>query len=69
MSSKEDTGKAIKLSSCVTCGTHFDMQSTPAPPFCSHRCQLIDLGRWMNEEISLPFEAEPEVRMDIGDDR
>lgn len=28
-------------------------------PFCSKRCQLIDLGRWMNEEIGLPHEGNP----------
>jgi len=69
MSSKKEADKSSELTTCVTCGAHFDMQSTPAPPFCSHRCRMIDLGRWMNEEISVPFEAEPEVRMDLGDDR
>ncbi len=23
-------------------------------PFCSERCQLLDLGKWMNEDIGLP---------------
>jgi endogenous inhibitor of DNA gyrase (YacG/DUF329 family) len=27
-------------------------------PFCSERCRLIDLGRWLNEEHALPCEAE-----------
>ncbi len=22
-------------------------------PFCSHRCQLIDLGRWLSEENTI----------------
>jgi len=25
-------------------------------PFCSERCRLIDLGRWLNEEPCLPVE-------------
>jgi uncharacterized protein len=35
-------------------------------PFCSQKCQYVDLGRWLNEEIGLPHEAsdadeEPEI--------
>jgi endogenous inhibitor of DNA gyrase (YacG/DUF329 family) len=29
-------------------------------PFCSERCRRIDLNRWLNEEISLPFRELPE---------
>ncbi len=29
----------------------------PEFPFCSRRCKLIDLGRWLNGSYSLP--AEP----------
>ena len=25
-------------------------------PFCSERCRLIDLGRWLDEEIGVPVE-------------
>lgn len=27
-------------------------------PFCSKRCQLIDLGEWANEEKCIPCESE-----------
>lgn len=27
-------------------------------PFCSVRCQQIDLGGWLNEEIGLPIEPD-----------
>jgi endogenous inhibitor of DNA gyrase (YacG/DUF329 family) len=28
---------------------------TPDPfPFCSSRCQLVDLGRWLGEEYRIP---------------
>jgi uncharacterized protein len=27
-------------------------------PFCSERCQLIDLGRWLSEEISIPVDRD-----------
>ncbi|OUT54998.1 DNA gyrase inhibitor YacG [Stieleria bergensis] len=43
---------------CPTCGRKFRMDETEAPPFCRQRCRLIDLGRWLDEEISLPHESE-----------
>ncbi len=46
--------------SCATCGRRFFLDETTTPPFCSERCQLIDLGRWLDEEIRLPFEGDPE---------
>ena len=45
-------------STCPTCGKRFRMDETNAPPFCSQRCQLIDLGRWLDEEIGLPQETD-----------
>ncbi|MGE0529612.1 MAG: DNA gyrase inhibitor YacG [Bdellovibrionales bacterium] len=27
-------------------------------PFCSKRCRLIDLGRWLKEEYTLPAEEQ-----------
>ena len=27
-------------------------------PFCSERCRLIDLGRWLNEEHAVSCEAD-----------
>ncbi len=27
-------------------------------PFCSRRCQQIDLGMWLNESYGLPHEGE-----------
>lgn len=31
--------------------------SSPQRPFCSRRCQLLDLGSWANEDYQIP--AEP----------
>ncbi|WP_417462214.1 DNA gyrase inhibitor YacG [Kordiimonas sp.] len=38
-------------------------------PFCSKRCADVDLGRWFNEEYTLPGDSE--IPDDIGeaDDR
>ncbi len=33
----------------------------PLAPFCSERCRLIDLGKWLGEEYRVPGETgEPE---------
>jgi hypothetical protein len=51
---------------CPTCHQPFDTQQTTAMPFCSERCRLIDLHRWLTEQHSVAVEREegdgPEVR-------
>ncbi|MCB0421241.1 MAG: DNA gyrase inhibitor YacG [Bdellovibrionales bacterium] len=46
-----------KQISCPKCGkkTHFTPKN-PYRPFCSERCQLIDLGAWVEEEYRIPTE-------------
>ena len=42
---------------CPTCGAKV-VKDPAAPsklfPFCSQRCHLIDLGRWLGEEYRIP---------------
>ncbi len=45
---------------CPVCGREFESEQSPALPFCSHRCRLIDLGRWLREEQGLTVERPPE---------
>lgn len=48
---------------CSICGKEFEFEYKPGDklpsnfPFCSKRCKLVDLGRWLNEEykISIPL--------------
>jgi endogenous inhibitor of DNA gyrase (YacG/DUF329 family) len=43
---------------CPECGARLEVPANHPPrPFCSTRCKLIDLGRWMNEEIRIPVAA------------
>ncbi len=49
---------------CPTCQKQFKVQAradAPSRPFCSKRCQLIDLGKWMDGEyvISDPILPDP----------
>jgi uncharacterized protein len=45
---------------CPTCKKSGDWFATPWGPFCSKRCRLIDLGRWLGGEhvISEPLRPE-----------
>ena len=44
---------------CSTCGRRFSLAQTSAAPFCSERCKMIDLGRWLDEKIEVPHEGGP----------
>ncbi|MFC0142294.1 DNA gyrase inhibitor YacG [Erwinia mallotivora] len=44
---------------CPTCSTRVIWDElSPFRPFCSKRCQLIDLGEWANEEKRIASESE-----------
>lgn len=45
---------------CATCGVPVDFSAPPVGPFCSPRCQMVDLGRWFAEDyrISEPLDYE-----------
>jgi endogenous inhibitor of DNA gyrase (YacG/DUF329 family) len=45
---------------CPTCDRLFDPDSSAALPFCSVRCRLADLNRWLAEGYSLPYERPEE---------
>lgn len=38
-----------------------------AYPFCSHRCQLVDLGRWLDGEYRIPGEPLDDVGLPDGE--
>jgi endogenous inhibitor of DNA gyrase (YacG/DUF329 family) len=33
----------------------------PQYPFCSPKCRLVDLGRWLGEAYSVPAKSDEEV--------
>lgn len=44
---------------CPTCGkTVVWGEISPFRPFCSKRCQLIDLGEWAAEEKRIPSSSD-----------
>lgn len=45
---------------CPTCGKSVTWDDAhPQRPFCSKRCQLIDLGEWASENMRIPGEPQP----------
>jgi len=38
-----------------------DLVQTPTVPFCSDRCRLVDLGRWLDESYGVPAPAPVEI--------
>jgi len=49
---------------CPTCGrqVHYGRRESPHFPFCSERCKLVDLGKWLDGEhkISEPLSERPD---------
>jgi len=46
---------------CHICNKPFEPEQTPAMPFCSNRCRLVDLNRWLEEDYGLPYEPEKQA--------
>ncbi len=48
----------IKCRYCEKDITYTSISDIPTFPFCSERCQLIDLGLWLTEERSIEESLE-----------
>ena len=57
---------------CPICGKAKELLADPLGPFCSERCKLIDLGKWLGEEYRVSEPLRPdhfaEFENDEGDD-
>jgi endogenous inhibitor of DNA gyrase (YacG/DUF329 family) len=48
---------------CPSCSKNVEWkQSSLFRPFCSKKCQLIDLGEWADEEKSIPCGANKDAQ-------
>ncbi|HHY85061.1 MAG TPA: DNA gyrase inhibitor YacG [Verrucomicrobia bacterium] len=45
---------------CPTCKRVGEWFATEYGPFCSKRCRLIDLGKWLSEEYAISESLHPE---------
>lgn len=66
MSNKTQSASSSSLQvNCPTCKTKVEWnESAPFRPFCSERCQQIDLGAWSSEEYSIAAEPTEEWSVD-----
>ena len=46
---------------CSICDRPFDSQQSTTMPFCSERCRLLDLNRWLEEGYGLASDPEAEA--------
>ena len=53
---------------CPTCRKEVQWENNPHRPFCSNRCQLIDLGAWTEERYKIPSEDLDALANDQDDD-
>jgi uncharacterized protein len=58
---------------CPICSRVAPWEENPNRPFCSEKCQLIDLGHWASGNYSIPGEAirstEEEAEIKDGENR
>ena len=52
---------------CPTCHRENEWENNPHRPFCSDRCQLIDLGGWAEERYRIPG-SETQTPLDGDED-
>lgn len=45
---------------CPVCKNRGDWFATDFGPFCSKRCRLVDLGKWLGEEHAITEPLRPE---------
>jgi endogenous inhibitor of DNA gyrase (YacG/DUF329 family) len=46
----------MKRVKCPNCGKITNWENNPYRPFCSEKCKLADLSRWLNEEYTISVE-------------
>ena len=44
---------------CPSCKTEIPKERPESWPFCTKRCKMIDLGKWVNEEYAIPVRQAP----------
>jgi endogenous inhibitor of DNA gyrase (YacG/DUF329 family) len=59
---------SMPTANCSICGKTFDLDRSPAMPFCSPRCRGIDRQRWIDERYGLPYESELDLDQRLADE-
>ena len=51
----------VKCPLCGKTGQIAKLDDLPSFPFCSDRCKLVDLGRWIDGAYALPDKPQAET--------
>ena len=54
---------------CPICGKPADFETPPAGPFCSARCKMLDLGKWLGEDYRISEPLRPDHFEEMSGDR
>jgi uncharacterized protein len=54
---------------CPRCEKEAEITGNPFRPFCSERCQVIDLGNWISGTYRIPEERSDEDAADESNPR
>ena len=54
---------------CPICGRENDFFAEPLGPFCSKRCKMIDLGKWLGEEYRISEPLTPDQAEEAAESR
>lgn len=52
--------KNATIRRCPQCRRETNWEDNPWKPFCSERCQMIDLGKWASEDYRAPLAEAPD---------
>jgi len=52
-----EAADTLSMPRCPACDKPVSLEGLATAPFCSDRCRLIDLGRWLEESHALPVPA------------
>jgi len=53
---------------CPICRREVVFEGNPFRPFCSERCKLLDLARWVDSAYRVPAEPAPPPNEDAEDE-
>ena len=56
-----------KVSKCPECGKDVPEKVPAFWPFCSERCKMLDLGKWMREDYRIPVVDPSSEEDDLSD--
>jgi len=54
---------------CPICKKDTTWEENPWRPFCSERCKLVDLGKWVSEKYKIAGEKKEEEQKAQGNEQ